>query len=175
MEACMSSMLGNSPVQLSPGLQQLKSEHIPLLSKMEGLLALCTKVENGENSGENFKKLRPAVLEFFAELDPHSEREEGVLFEMMAVYIGRESGPIAVMEYEHNQAKTLIKSFLESTENGYDSHSEEKVQEDTILVKQATYTLQDHFSKEENVLFPMAERMLKEEEKQELLERIQKI
>ena len=146
-----------------------------MLNKIDQLLELCTDIEKAENKGESFQKLRPAVVEFFAELDPHSEREEGVLFEMMAAYIGRESGPIAVMEYEHDQAKSLIGTFLEHTENGDESYSQERMLQDASLVKQASYTLIDHFSKEENVLFPMAEKMLTAEEKQELLERIQKI
>jgi len=175
MEACMSSMLGNTPVQLSEGLQQLKSEHPPLLKKLDDLLGLCLKVENGENANENFAMLRPSVIDFFDELALHSEREEGVLFEMMAVYIGREAGPIAVMEYEHDRAKSLISTYLKNTENGFDGYTEENMKQDVALVKDANYTLVDHFSKEENVLFPMAERMLKDEEKQELLERINKI
>ncbi|MBM4764324.1 hemerythrin domain-containing protein [Bacillus sp. B15-48] len=166
-------MLGNEPVQLSTGLQQLKNEHPSLLAKIDGLLDICTKVENSENKDEIFKTLRPAVEEFFAELAPHSEREEGVLFEMMAVYIGRETGPIAVMEYEHDQAKTLIGTFLEHTEQGYDSYTVEKMIEHAGLVKQASYTLIDHFSKEENILFPMAEKMLTDQEKEDLLKRIQ--
>lgn len=175
MEACMSSMLGNTPVQLSEGLRQLKDEHPPLLKKLDELLGLCLKVENGEKASESFAMLRPSVIEFFDELAPHSEREEGVLFEMMAAYIGREAGPIAVMEYEHDRAKALIGTFLKNTENGLEGYTEEKMKQDVALVKEANYTLVDHFSKEENVLFPMAERMLKDEEKQELLERISKI
>jgi len=175
MEACMSSMLGNTPVELSEGLRQLKSEHPPLLKKLDELLTLCLKVENGENANESFATLRPSVVEFFDELALHSEREEGVLFEMMAVYIGRETGPIAVMEYEHDRAKSLINTFLINTESGLEDYTEEKMKQDVALVKEANYTLVDHFAKEENVLFPMAERMLKDEEKQELLKRISKI
>ncbi len=171
----MSSMLGNTTVHLSEGLQQLKNEHPPLLNKLAELLKLCLEIEDGENTRENFAKLRPSVIEFFEELEPHSEREEGVLFEMMAAYIGRKSGPIAVMEYEHDRAKTLIGTFLKNTENGPEGYSEAQMKEDTALVKEANYTLVDHFSKEENVLFPMAERMLTQEEKQELLEKIRKI
>ncbi|WP_257985059.1 hemerythrin domain-containing protein [Bacillus sp. T33-2] len=62
------------------------------------------KVELNDDR-ESFKRLPPAVEKFLSDLEPHSEREEGVLFEMMASYIGRESGPIAVMEYEHDQVK----------------------------------------------------------------------
>ncbi|MEW9033949.1 MAG: hemerythrin domain-containing protein [Planifilum fimeticola] len=42
-------------------------------------------------------------------------------------------------------------------------------------VEAAVQILTDHFMKEENVLFPMAERILSDAEKEELLERIQAI
>ena len=32
---------------------------------------------------------------------------------MMEVYIGKSGGPIAVMEYEHEQAKGFISEFIE--------------------------------------------------------------
>jgi regulator of cell morphogenesis and NO signaling len=172
MTGCMSTMAGDMPTILCKGLQQLKNEHPPLLDKLDGLLVLCLKVENGEKPAEAFAGLRPAVIDFFTELGPHSEREEGVLFEMMAAYIGREMGPIAVMEYEHERAKSLIAAFLAQTEEGYSHYTEDMMKQDASLVKQAHYTLVDHFSKEESVLFPMAERMLTEAEKQELAERI---
>jgi regulator of cell morphogenesis and NO signaling len=43
------------------------------------------------------------------------------------------------------------------------------------LIRDAYYILTEHFSKEENVLFPMAERMLTNEEKEELYQKIQQI
>ena len=175
MPACMSSMLGNEPVELSEGLQQLKNEHVSLLNKLKDLLTLCVKIENEDQIVVNFMKLRPAVIEFFEELEPHSEREEGVLFEMMGTYIGRETGPIAVMEYEHDRAKSLIGVFLENTKNDLETYDTKKMKQDTALVKEAQYTLVDHFSKEEKVLFPMAERMLSTKEKQDLKTRLSKI
>lgn len=175
MEACMSSMLGNDTFQLCQGLEQLKGEHPPLLNKIDAIVELCIIAEKQGEVGEDFKKIRPAVIEFAEELHVHSTREEDVLFEMMAVYIGREVGPIAMMEYEHEQAHGLIDRFLENTKSGYESYSAEKVNEDITLLKQAAFTLKNHFAKEENILYPMAENMFSDEEKQELLERILKI
>jgi hemerythrin-like domain-containing protein len=43
------------------------------------------------------------------------------------------------------------------------------------LIKNAYYTLTQHFAKEENVLFPMAENLLSKEEKEELYKRIKEI
>lgn len=169
----MSSMLGAS-TKLSEGLQQLKNEHPPLLLMLEELLEVCRKVESEVVSKEAiFQVLIQKVSEFIAELEPHSEREEGVLFSMMEKYIGRESGPIAVMEYEHDQAKGFISTFLDRTKEN-SSLSEEMMFEYVGLIKNAYYTLVDHFAKEEAVLFPMAENFFSEEEKEELKIRISK-
>jgi hemerythrin-like domain-containing protein len=91
----------------------------------------------------------------------------------MEKYIGRESGPIAVMEYEHDQAKGFIGSFLKAAESN-NSYTDKEMMELAELIKKAYYTLVDHFAKEENVLFPMAENLFTDEEKQELKERIGK-
>lgn len=112
---------------------------------------------------------------FIADLGPHSDREEGVLFEMMGQYIGRTSGPIAVMEYEHDRAKALIGTYLTRTAEEGAEFSENEILELAAQIKEAYYTLTEHFAKEENVLFPMAQRMLSEDEKEDLYRRIREI
>ncbi|MDP4162222.1 MAG: hemerythrin domain-containing protein [Bacillota bacterium] len=171
MNECMSSFSGMVSGELSEGLNQLKSEHPPLLKDLENLYSLVQIIEGNPALENSFLDLIDKVSAFLAELEPHSIREEEVLFPMMGTYIGTSSGPIAVMEYEHDQAKKLIGTFLEKT-------TVEKVFKTTEvlelagLIKQAYFILTEHFSKEENVLFPMAERMLSIEEKAELLHKI---
>jgi regulator of cell morphogenesis and NO signaling len=173
MQGCMSSMMDRN-VELCEGLQQLKNEHPPLLLMLDGLLETCQQIERVEITRETmFKELIQKVEAFFHELEPHSEREEGVLFSMMEKYIGRVSGPIAVMEYEHDQAKGFIGTFLKASQSN-DAFTDENMLELAGLIKNAYYTLVDHFAKEENVLFPMAQNFFTEEEKQELKERINK-
>ncbi|MEH7012973.1 hemerythrin domain-containing protein [Neobacillus niacini] len=171
MSGCMSSFGGMSPVELSKGLNQLKSEHPPLLAQLEGLFTLTQRIEEDEIE-KNFEELISKVNKFKEALDPHSEREEGVLFPMMGVYIGTTSGPIAVMEYEHDQAKAKIYEFLEKADS---TQIVEEKKTSAELVKDAYYILTEHFAKEENVLFPMAERMLSDDEKEELYLKIQEI
>ncbi len=127
MTGCLSGINHDSNFTLSAGLQQLKDEHHPLLEMLATLLDLTLKIEEGEKMEENFTKLRPLVVEFLTELEPHSDREEGVLFEMMAAYIGREMGPIAVMEYEHDQAKRFIGTFLHNTRSGTADLTKEEI------------------------------------------------
>ncbi len=175
MQGCMSSKMDKN-VELCEGLQQLKDEHPPLLLMLDGLLETCQQIERMESDRETetvFKELTQKVITFFYELEPHSEREEGVLFSMMEKYIGRESGPIAVMEYEHDQAKGFIGTFLKAAQSS-DAFTDNEMMELTGHIKNAYYTLVDHFAKEENVLFPMAQNFFTEDEKEQLKERIKK-
>jgi regulator of cell morphogenesis and NO signaling len=174
MQGCMSAFGGTVPVQLSQGLAQLKSEHPPLLDRLESLYMLTQQIEKEINVGEGFNQLIIEVKEFIAELEPHSEREEGVLFRMMEKYTGVGTGPIAVMEYEHDQAKNFIATFLERA-TSQNSMTEESKKNHAVLIRNAYFTLTEHFAKEENILFPMAEKMLSDEEKELLMRKIKEI
>jgi regulator of cell morphogenesis and NO signaling len=173
MSGCMSAMGGMPQGELSKGLKQLKGEHPPLLEQLDDLFKLTQLISENVELEKNFAELIKMVSKFNAELDPHSKREEGVLFPMLGVYIGTTSGPIAVMEYEHDQAKSKIKAFLEKAKK--DGCEREEIQNLSGLIKDAYFILKEHFAKEENVLFPMAERMLTDEEKDELFNKIQEI
>jgi regulator of cell morphogenesis and NO signaling len=177
MSGCMSSSFSGDIINLCNPLQQLKDEHGPLNEMKKELYDISVIIENNEEANwyEDILNLRNQVERFIAVLDPHSEREEGVLFEMMAKYIGRTSGPIAVMEYEHDQAKSNIARFLKESESLSIDVTKEDAKKLASFVTEAYLILTEHFMKEENVLFPMAEKMLSNEEKLELEEKINQI
>ncbi|MFX3623426.1 MAG: hemerythrin domain-containing protein [Ectobacillus sp.] len=175
---CHFSQLAANGQTLSPALQQLKDEHIPLNEQKYELFQLATAIREETYTTapiEQLSLLREKVLAFLAVLDPHSKREEDILFEMMVQYIGREMGPIAVMEYEHDQAKANISMFLEQTKELQTDISKETAAQLAAYISNAYSILTDHFMKEEQVLFPMAEQMLSVNEKEELLQKINEI
>ncbi|WP_332634914.1 hemerythrin domain-containing protein [Halalkalibacter flavus] len=164
-------LAGNASIELCRPLRILKEEHKPLREQMEFLYNLSVSIEE-ENDIETMKEqlgsLRSGVVEFVSQLDPHSEKEEGVLFPMVAKYTGKDVGPIAVMEYEHDQAKSNLRTFLEKT---FQLEAEVTINEliqMTQLYNEAFHILQGHFMKEEEILFPMAEQLLSNNEKQSL-------
>lgn len=170
---CMSGMMGNGDVTLSPPLKRLYDEHGPLREQMKQCRASAQAVlEEGDRSGweQRLDDLTERVNAFLAELDPHSLREEDGLFPMVAAYIGRETGPIAVMEYEHHTAKSHLDQFLRLTEKEKQP-TPEAATTGARHVLAAIDMLEQHFAKEEHVLFPLAERLLSEAEKQQLAER----
>ena len=165
MQGCPSGLLGNEIVELSKGLAQLKSEHPPLLNLLSELLTICKKVETQDEKEPLFAKLVEDVKSFSEKLEYHSTREEDYLFRKMEEYLGVGVGPIVVMEYEHEEAKRNIHQFFEKAK---EQLSAEEMIESVSLIINANYTLVNHFAKEENVLYPMAEKMLSIEEKEEL-------
>lgn len=162
---------GDSPATLCEPLAQLKREHTPLREKMNQFAAEASNIgfdpQISDWSGR-LSALKEKVDAFIQVLDPHSEIEEDNLFPMMAKYIGREVGPIAVMEYEHEQAKKLLSAFVELVASESAPIPAERAKELAAHAMQAHAILTDHFMKEEVVLFPMAERILSDDDKETL-------
>lgn len=166
---CMSSVV---PItSYCAPLQRLLDEHPGLREQMQELIKRSTNIRQSTAvSEEQVRELIALEHKFKAELDAHSEREEGGLFPILGRHIGTEFGPIAVMEYEHSEAKLHLSLFEERTkalENGLEPALIKHV---TDPLLKACHILLDHFLKEENVLFPMAEMRLSDEEKAELHE-----
>jgi regulator of cell morphogenesis and NO signaling len=168
---CSMMSESNAQVTLSEPLAQLKREHGPLREQMDAFARAAADIGMDQEKTDwsrQLAELKEMVDAFVQKLDPHSEREEGTLFPLMAKYIGRQVGPIAVMEYEHELAKNNLKTFGEAVEQVKEQVDAERAKEIASYALQAHSVLTDHFMKEENVLFPMAENMLSAEEKEEL-------
>lgn len=167
---CGGMMMGGTPTEYCAALARLIKEHGPLREMMDEFheLALQIGKEADEDSKEPLKTLHEKVNAFIRDLDPHSRREEDVLFKMMEKYIGRQGGPILVMEYEHEQAKQNLAYFNKKMEqvSGQDPITAQEAKAVAQFAIQAHAILTMHFLKEESVLFPMAQQMLNEEEKQ---------
>lgn len=160
------AMQSKSP--LSPALQYLKDEHPLFRKQMEtihGLAQHIIDLPNYKDHMQDLRHLQDMVVEFEQALIPHSEKEEEILFPLMITYVGHGGGPIAVMEFEHEQAKGYLNLFLEQVENIGDIIDEALAKEMARNTIQMCRILTDHFLKEEEVLFPNAQEMLTDDEK----------
>lgn len=163
----MSNGANSQEVSLCEPLQLLKDEHAPLRTMMDDFNQTAGQVMCGDGI-ELFYMLREQVAVFADQLKKHARKEDDVLFPMMAAHIGREFGPIAVMEHEHEQAEMNLERFLAAAGPADSTLSDEEAKFTAGYAALAYSILTQHFNKEENVLFPMAERMLSEEEKAQL-------
>lgn len=105
-----------------------------------------------------------------AGLAPHAHIENEILFPTLEARMGGEFGPIPVMRAEHAEIESSLLRLQELREltRAHDDidgalarlPETRDVAEARQLVRQVLDTARDHFAKEENMLFPMAEEML---------------
>ncbi|BCJ85181.1 hemerythrin domain-containing protein [Effusibacillus dendaii] len=160
----------SAAVSYCAALKQLWEEHSPLRRQMEQMEENANQLREVADAklGSAFQELVNKEKRFHQELEVHSAKEEDGLFPMMGRYIGTETGPIAVMEYEHSEAKRNLAEFEAAVDRIGNSIGKETVDEVVAPLLKACSILFDHFRKEEHVLFPMAERILTDTEKEEL-------
>lgn len=148
---------------LNSGIEQLREEHVVLKQRLLELYNVAKTI--GQNPAVAdwspiIGELRGQTASFMVEMDVHSMWEDQVLFPMVQEYTGKDMGPVAVIEHEHELAKQNVRRFLETTERLTAPVGEEQAKEAASYLLQAYVILTDHFKKEEEVLFPMAEQML---------------
>ena len=102
--------------------------------------------------------------EIQGEVLSHFREEEQALFPVLGRHLDSSSGPIATMMEEHALFRQLELQFEEAVaalEAGYRNGWEEKLGDAGDAIARL---LPGHIAKEEEVLFPMAEEVLQEEE-----------
>ncbi|EFM12200.1 iron-sulfur cluster repair di-iron protein [Paenibacillus curdlanolyticus YK9] len=158
---------------LSAPLRALMQEHIPLREQMEQFYAIAQQIGATDGIADwtaSLFVLKEMVRAFVRELEPHSAKEEDILFPMVARFVGYETGPVAVMEFEHEQAKLHLQQYLEAVSalvlgTTVSATAAADIAADLI---EAYHILTGHFMKEETVLFPMAQRLFTPIEMEEL-------
>ena len=106
-------------------------------------------------------------------LTPHAHLENDMLFPALERELGGEGGPVTVFRAEHAEIEGALEKLqtlreLSLHHDGVEGTLQrltrvEDVAEARKLVRQTLDIARDHFSKEEHMLFPMAEQMVSEE------------
>lgn len=92
-----------------------------------------------------------SLLEAFAgDLERHLAAEEDVLFPAFERATGMREGPTQMMRHEHSQMRNLLAQMFAAASS--DASDEFAGAAETLLV-----LMQQHNSKEENILYPMCE------------------
>ncbi|MDO8436212.1 MAG: hemerythrin domain-containing protein [bacterium] len=133
-------------------IDELKDDHKKIL---EALDELEKNVDSLTINKEGIKEFLH-FTETFAE--PHHQKEEQVLFPALEKKgVPKEGGPIGMMLFEHDTKRGYVKELRKALADGKEIGIKENAQNIIFL-------LRDHISKEENVLYPMAQEVLTEDE-----------
>ncbi len=103
-------------------------------------------------SGWNLDEAREGGASLAAVLRPHAAVEEELLFDELERALGHEPVPLAVLRLEHEEIEAIL---VELTSAGSGEELQPRFARLVELVE-------DHFAKEEGILFPLARQHLDE-------------
>ena len=95
----------------------------------------------------------------FADHCHHGKEEKQLFVALVDAGVPREQGPIAVMLAEHEQGRAHVRA-LAALGAGYGPLSAEERKLFTVHASEFVFLLRNHISKENGVLYPMAEARL---------------
>ena len=148
--------------------QILSQEHQNILKFIDAVLNKCEQIEEGKELDKSYFEKAIDFIKNYADRFHHA-KEEDILFQVMLQNLEKmHCNPIPVMLDEHDTGRDYVKGI----EEGLRENNNSKVIENA---KGYCYLLQQHIYKEDNVLYPMAEEALSDEQKEEVLRRYDEI
>lgn len=152
-EACASHGCGHHGAEPGPSVQhpvllQWMAEH-EVAGKQLNRMEQATRRRDWE-------AVKEGALWLYTELKVHNEAEETYLFPLMDPLFGGGHGPTACMREEHRSLWDLTLMVLGDITDGSARNPDSCERMSLQLIT----TLRSHIEKENNVLYPMAERML---------------
>jgi len=150
---------------MGKAIQDLRNEHEAILH----VLGIVEHVLANPVEQEQEKRFAGELVHFltiFADKCHHGKEEQMLFPRLEELGVPNQGGPIGVMMMEHVQGRKLISRMKLAIEN-----------EDMPAFQEAlaaySELLQAHIAKENNILFPLADRLLDETEQDALFERFE--
>lgn len=139
---------------MSQAIEDLKHEHEVILMSLKILGGICREMESGQIEGNADPRAFIDFLKEFADKCHHGKEENMLFPALVSAGIARDGGPVGVMLHEHAEGRKLIQQM--------ESGISPTLNVPMFLEGAYGYTelLQKHIQKENEILFPMAERVL---------------
>ena len=139
--------------------QVLRDEHEGILAMLAVVEAATRRLQSGKDIPNDLMTNAVGFFRNFADKCHHGKEEDELFPAMQQRGIPREGGPIGVMLAEHDQGRAFIR--------GMSSAADKFAQGDPTAIPALVENtlgyvnlLRQHISKENNILFPMADRVL---------------
>jgi hemerythrin-like domain-containing protein len=139
---------------MNAAIEDLKKEHDAILFALGVLERMIGMIAAGSRPDEEYLPSLLSALEAFSE-KCHQGKEEGLLFPALeAAGVARDGGPIGQMLREHEEGRACLARMISalSAREGLESFARES--------RTFVSLLRIHIRKENEILFPMAERAL---------------
>ena len=154
--------------------EDLMNEH----AAISIMLSIMKKIAENIKAGKGFNKAHvEKIVDFLQNFADkcHHGKEERVLFPALEdAGISRDNGPVGVMLYEHTIGREYIAEMITALKKA-DQPDGNSPEELANAMYQYVNLLQNHIMKENNILFPMADKVLDDDLQEELYIQFEKI
>jgi hemerythrin-like domain-containing protein len=154
--------------------ETLMTEH----RAIERMLAVLETAADRLDAGE---RLRPGLfreaVDFvrnFADRCHHGKEEENLFPRMEARGVPRDGGPLGMMLMEHDRGRAYVGAMAGAVD-AYEAGDQAAARTIAESARGYVELLRGHIMKEDNVLFPMADRVLSADDQRELTARFDQI
>jgi hemerythrin-like domain-containing protein len=159
---------------LATATEVLRKEHDAILKMLEATETTAARLARGEKVPDS---ILAGLIEFFQQFADrcHHGKEEEVLFpRLVEKGMSQEGGPVGVMLHEHEMGRELIRRMSQA-EGAYRAGAPGAAASWALAARSYAALLREHISKENEVLFVMAEQMLNEAEQRQLAETFERV
>jgi hemerythrin-like domain-containing protein len=159
---------------LAKATEVLRKEHDVILKVIEATEFTAARLERGEKVPDSLLAGLVEFFQLFADRCHHGKEEEVFFPRLVEKGMPRDAGPVGVMLREHEMGREMIRRMSQA-EGAYRAGASSAASSWAKAARSYTDLLREHISKENEVLFTMAEGMLSEKEQQELAEAFERV
>ena len=152
----------------------LMAEHRVIERVLMALEKAVRRMEAGQVVRPGFFLDAAEFIRGFAD-ECHHRKEEGVLFKALADNgMPAEQGPLATMLYEHEKGRQFTRGMSTAAKKWQNGKTTAK---NEVISNALSYAglLRQHISKEDQVLFPMANRIIPAEQQRKIVEDFERV
>ncbi|MBU1131309.1 hemerythrin domain-containing protein [Patescibacteria group bacterium] len=153
---------------MKTALQILTHEHENILKIIDSLLKECDSLEKDGKINKDFFDEVIDFIKGYADKFHHAKEEDILFIELCKDEVQMHCNPTQQMLHEHD----LGRNFVNGLEMGVNENNKEKVIENS---RGYAHLLKDHIFKEDNILYPMADKSLSVSTKNDMLEKFEQV
>jgi hemerythrin-like domain-containing protein len=152
----------------------LRTDHRAIERMLAVLEAAAQRIDRGERVQPDVFRQGVDFVRNFADRCHHAKEEENLFPRMEARGVPRDGGPIGVMLFEHDEGRAFVGAIAGAIDV-YERDGEAAARVIAENARGYVDLLRQHIMKEDNVLFPMADRVLSAADQAELEQRFEQI
>ncbi len=153
---------------------ELRTDHRAIERMLAVLEAAAQRLEQGERVRPDVFRQGVDFVRNFADRCHHAKEEENLFPRMEARGVPRDGGPIGVMLFEHDEGRAFVGAIAAAIDV-YERDGQAAARAIAENARGYVDLLRQHIMKEDNVLFPMADRVLTPADQAELEQRFEQI